>query len=110
MAGQRRDNLVGDGFDIERFGQCGHAWIRSEVLEGANGYKSASRAHGRSWPEPTSRDVGYSVAIDDKADKGLTLSKDRLSLAPSFRQPKFLELGELWAETRTCRNARYANA
>ena len=48
MAGQRRDNLVGDGFDIERFGQCGHAWTLSEVLEGANGYKSASRAHGRS--------------------------------------------------------------
>ena len=54
MAGQRRDNLVGDGFDIERFGQCGHAWTLSEVLEGANGYKSASRAHVRSWPCVTS--------------------------------------------------------
>jgi hypothetical protein len=50
MAGQRRDNLVGDGFDIERFGQCGHAWTLSEVLEGANGHKSASRAHVRSGP------------------------------------------------------------
>ena len=52
MAGQRRDNLVGDGFDIKRFGQCGHAWTLSEVLEGANGHKSASRAHVRSWRAP----------------------------------------------------------
>jgi hypothetical protein len=51
MAGQRRDSLAGDGFDIERFGQCGRAWALSEVLEGANGHKSASQAHVRSWPE-----------------------------------------------------------
>jgi hypothetical protein len=34
MAGQRRDNLVDDGFDIERIGQCSHAPTLSEVAEG----------------------------------------------------------------------------
>ena len=63
MAGQRRDNLVGDGFDIERFGQCRHAWILSEVLEGANGYKSASRAHVRSWPIATNFSLGPDVCF-----------------------------------------------
>ena len=60
-------------------------------------------------PEPTSRDGRYLVAIEGKADKRLTLSKDQLSLAPSFRQAEFLKLDQLWAETRTCRNAPYAN-
>ena len=57
------------------------------------------RAHPRLYPEPTSRDVRYLVAIEGKADKWLTLSKDRLTLAPSFRQSQFLKLGEVWAET-----------
>ena len=45
MAGQRRDNLVGDGFDIERFGRCSHARILSEALEGANGCKGPHHEH-----------------------------------------------------------------
>src|SRR6516165_11322173 len=31
MASQRRDDLVGDGFNIERLGQCGHIRTLSEV-------------------------------------------------------------------------------
>jgi hypothetical protein len=68
MAGQRRDNLVGDGFDIERFGQCRHASILSEVLEGANGYKSASRAHVRSWPITSDIALEPNVGFRDTAD------------------------------------------
>jgi hypothetical protein len=86
MAGQRRDNLVGDGFDIERFGQCGHAWTLSEVLEGANGYKSASRAPVRSWPATLLMSVfavsGTHVAISRHVAEGHTRTKSNSPPAP----------------------------
>ena len=36
MAGKRRDDLVGDGFDIECVGQCSHTRTLSEVMEGTS--------------------------------------------------------------------------
>jgi hypothetical protein len=47
------------------------------------------RAHPRLYPEPTSRDVRYLVAIEGKADKWLTLSKDRLTLRRHSDNPSF---------------------
>jgi hypothetical protein len=35
-AGQRRDDLVGEGFNIEGLGQCGHIRTLSEVMEGTS--------------------------------------------------------------------------
>ena len=32
MSGQRRDDLVGNGFNIGRLGQCGHVGTLSEVI------------------------------------------------------------------------------
>jgi hypothetical protein len=36
MASQRRDDLVRDGFNIERLGQCDHIKTLAEVMEGTS--------------------------------------------------------------------------
>src|SRR5580658_6999023 len=49
MAGQSRDDLVGDGFDIESFGQRSHTRTLSEILEGANGATVPRRRTGHAY-------------------------------------------------------------
>src|SRR5262249_20643447 len=51
MAGKRRDDLVGDGFNIEHLGQCGHIRTLSEVMEGTSERNISIRANVRLWPQ-----------------------------------------------------------